>query len=316
MSQEPLSEIAITVLTPTFNRKGLLPRAHRSLEAQTFRRFEWVIVDDGSTDGTGEMADEWSAQSSFRIRYLWQENAGKHVALNRGIGLASGVLLVILDSDDRLAPHALEHIWRSWESIPEGERASFAGVAGHYADPSGQLVGTRFPKDVLDSDAVEIRAKHRVRGDKLEAYRTNVLRRYPFPEDLGRFVTEGLVWNRIARMYRLRFVNEVWGEVGYQPDGLTAKTVVLRAGAPRAARLYYREFTEMNGMGIGVVLRARQYANFARFSLHAGVPWKQQFREAKSKALWAVALPIGVAAFLRDLVHIAYTARPARGRNP
>lgn len=299
------SEPRITVFTPTFNRGRLLGRIHRCLQEQTAQGFEWLIVDDGSVDNTEDVVGQWMADANFPLRYVRQENSGKHVAINRGVSLAEGALFMVLDSDDRLLPAALERVWHWWTSIPEKERPTFAGVAGHYAYPLGKLVGTRFPTDVLDANAVELRTRYRVRGDKLQVYRTELLRQYPFPEDLGRFVTEGLVWNRIARTYKLRCVNEVWGEVGYQPDGLSSKSMLLRVQSPRAARLYYKEFTEMTGLGISPRLLGRQYANLIRFSLHARIPFTKQLREARSRGLWAMALPVGLWAFLRDRVCLA-----------
>jgi glycosyltransferase involved in cell wall biosynthesis len=295
-------EPRITVFTPTFNRGRFLTRVYRSLQEQTIRQFEWLIVDDGSQDNTEEIVGQWMADSQFPILYVRQPNSGKHVAINRGTHLAKGELFVILDSDDWLLPPALERILFWWESIPCTERSSFAGVAGLYADPSGAIIGSALPRKFLDSNAIEVRTRWKLRGDKLEVYRTDVLRMFPFPEDLGKFVPEGLVWNRIAAAgYKMRYVNEVWAVADYQPDGLSAKSVYLRAQSPRAARLYYKEFTELTNVYIPVLRRIREYANFTRFSLHAQISPAQQWKEVRSKALWLIALPIGLAAFLRDL---------------
>ncbi|HNR23890.1 MAG TPA: glycosyltransferase [Candidatus Bipolaricaulis anaerobius] len=299
------TETTVTVFTPTFNRGRLLRRVFVSLQNQTFQGFEWLIVDDGSTDGTEDIVRAMAAESPFPVRYHRQKNSGKHVAVNQGVRLAEGILFLILDSDDRLVPGALERIRYWWETIPIQERSSFAGVVGLYADRTGKLLGSGLPQNVLDTTTIELRTRYRVRGDTLHVYRTDVLRQYPFPENLGSFVTEALVWNRIARGYRVRCVNEVWGEVGYQPDGLSARSTLLRVKSPHAARLYYKEFTEIPDMGISVVRRVREYANFARFSLHAGVPWTQQLQEVQSRVLWALGAPIGSGVFLRDRLRLA-----------
>jgi len=304
-----VQNLFITVLTPTFNRVGLLPRVYQSLIAQTQKEFEWVIVDDGSTDGTKDLVREWVGRSPFPVRYLWQENSGKHVAVNRGVALAQGDLVLILDSDDWLVPNAIERVRYWWNTIPEAQRAEFAGVAGLCAFPSGHLVGTPFPKEILDSNPIEIRVRYKVRGDKCEVWRTDVLRSFPFPEDLGRFVTEGLVWNRIARRYKVRFVNEVWKITEYQHDGLSAKSLELRAGSPRAARVYYKEFAETSEVEIPILRRLREYANYTRFSCHACVSLGDQAREVRFKYLWGLASPLGVLLYLRDRVKLR-----ARGR--
>lgn len=302
----------ISVFTATFNRSRLLRRVFDSLQDQVFEGVEWIIVDDGSTDGTDDIVRAMAAESPFPIRYHWQKNRGKHAAVNRGVTLAEGTLFVILDSDDRLVPGALERIRCWWETIPNQDRPSFAGVVGLYADHTGRLLGSGLPRATLDTNTIELRTRYRVRGDMLHVYRTDVLRQYPFPEDLGTFVTEALVWNRIARCYKVRCVNEVWGEVEYLPDGLSARSIALRVASPRAARAYYKEFTEIPDMGISALHRIREYANFTRFSLHAKVPWKQQLREVQSKGLWALGAPIGAVVFLRDRFLLAGEARRRR----
>lgn len=301
--------LRVTVLTPTFNRAELLPRVYASLVGQTLHDFEWLVVDDGSQDGTRDRVGEWAGQSPFPVRYAWQENGGKHVAVNHGVRLARGRLILILDSDDWLVPGAVERVLFWWGTIPEAEQGRFAGVAGLCVSPSGEVIGTRFPKEVLDSDSVEIRVKYRVRGDKCEVWRRDTLAQFPFPENLGRFVTEALVWNRIARHYKLRFVNEAWMVKEYQVHGLTARSAELRAGSPEAARLYYRELAEMKGRRVPVLRRIREYANFTRFSLHGRISPTQQAREVRHKLLWIAAFPIGYLAHRRDLHHRKVTRR-------
>src|SRR5689334_13163243 len=101
-----MSSVAITVFTPTFDRRDLLARVHQSLRAQTFRDFEWLIVDDGSSDGTAAAAGAWEAASDFPIRYIRQPHAGKHRAYNLAIREARGRLFAVLDSDDTITPRA------------------------------------------------------------------------------------------------------------------------------------------------------------------------------------------------------------------
>src|SRR5438874_2378327 len=93
-----------TVLTPTYNRANTLPRVYDSLRAQSFRDFEWLVLDDGSSDGTKSLIEDWQATSDFPIRYIYQENQGKPAAFNRGVQEASGELLLTLDSDDACVP--------------------------------------------------------------------------------------------------------------------------------------------------------------------------------------------------------------------
>src|SRR5690554_1988606 len=105
---------AITVFTPTYNRAHTLPRLYQSLLDQIFRDFEWLIVDDGSTDGTKELVEGWIAEAAIQIRYIYQPNGGKHTAFNRGVREARSPLFASIDSDDMGLPHTLEAYFREW----------------------------------------------------------------------------------------------------------------------------------------------------------------------------------------------------------
>ena len=102
------NDYIFTVFTPTYNRAHTLSRVYKSLADQTFKNFEWLIVDDGSTDGTKVLIEKWTEEASFPIRYFYQENQGKHIAHNLGVKKARGELFLSLDSDDTCVPEALE----------------------------------------------------------------------------------------------------------------------------------------------------------------------------------------------------------------
>jgi glycosyltransferase involved in cell wall biosynthesis len=120
---------------------------YKSLLAQTVRDFEWVVVDDGSDDGTDMLVAAWERAGEMRIAYLRKENAGKHVAVNRGVEIARGEFTTIIDSDDWFVPHALETLLHSWGTIPLDKQDGFSGVVGLCAYEDGRIVGDVFPHD-------------------------------------------------------------------------------------------------------------------------------------------------------------------------
>lgn len=61
-----------TIFTPTYNRGYTIHKVYECLKRQTFKNFEWLVVDDGSTDNTKELVDAWQKESPFAIRYIWQ----------------------------------------------------------------------------------------------------------------------------------------------------------------------------------------------------------------------------------------------------
>jgi glycosyltransferase involved in cell wall biosynthesis len=198
--------VRFTVFTPTFNREATLHRVWDSLSAQTFRNFEWLVVDDGSADDTPKLVAGWSQGAAFPVRYFRQDNAGKHVAMNRGAREADGELFIIADSDDTFDPDSLEFLSATWDSISE-DREHFVGVTARCRTQFGAFVGSPLPQPVLDSDNLELDYKYGITGEKWGMVRTDILRRFPCDEspEMGAFP-----WARIAAAgFRTRYVDRV-----------------------------------------------------------------------------------------------------------
>lgn len=107
----------ITIFTPTYNRAYTLPKLFESLQAQTSNNFEWLIVDDGSSDDTRELVEHFITKADFKITYIYQENQGKHVAINTALDKASNLYFFTVDSDDYLINNALELIFKNWRPL-------------------------------------------------------------------------------------------------------------------------------------------------------------------------------------------------------
>ncbi len=219
---------AFTVFTATYNRAHTLHRVYDSLCAQTFRDFEWIVIDDGSSDNTAELVADWAKAAQFPIRYFRQDHSGKHVAHNLAVREAQGQFFLPLDSDDGCPPFALERMLHHWNTIPLAERACFSGVAGLCIDQNGQLIGDQYPSDPFDTTLRERKYLYRLRGEKWGSVLTEIVRRFPFPQIAGtQFVPEGTVWHEIAKTYKDRCVNEVF-RVYYVDDVQTGVTLTRR----------------------------------------------------------------------------------------
>lgn len=254
----------ITILTPTYNRASLLPRLFDSLLRQTSKDFEWIVVDDGSTDDTREVVANLKEKcgGAFPMGYVYKANGGKHMAINIGAERARGELLFIADSDDLLTDDALETVANSWHDISDDK--SFAGIAGlDIAMDTREVIGSGLPQEHIDCNAIDIRYRHHVTGDMKEVFRTEVLREFPFPEFAGeRFCPEQLVWFRMARRYRLRYINKPIYIADYQPDGITAGITRARMKSPSASMLTYAELAECP---VPFMARVKAAINFWRF---------------------------------------------------
>src|SRR5262249_40140637 len=154
-------------------------------------------VDDGSTDGTDALIADWAGRASFPIRYLRQENRGKHVAMNRGVAASSGEMIVVLDSDDACVPSALERFAFHWLSIPERRRREFYAIVCNCVDQEGRPVGDPFPAAVVEARGLDMRYLWNVRGEKWGTVRADLMREMPFPEKPERMrMPESIVWDR------------------------------------------------------------------------------------------------------------------------
>ncbi len=230
----------ITVFTPTYNRAYIIDKLYESLCSQTCPDFEWLIVDDGSTDDTEALIDSFIAERKINIRYVKQSNGGKHRAINRGVRLAKGELFFIVDSDDQLPCESIQFVLTYYLQIKN--ETSFAGVSGLKYLFSGERIGGEVSFSVVDCSFVEFRTVYKVKGDLAEVYRTDILRQYPFPEIEGEnFCPEAIVWYQIAQKYKLRFFNEKIYLCDYLPDGLTNKITKLRMKNPVSSVLTYAE---------------------------------------------------------------------------
>jgi len=216
----------ISVITPTYNRAYCLEELYKSLVDQTCTDFEWIIIDDGSTDNTELLVREWlHKEKRFIIKFEKKINGGKHRAINRAVELAAGNYIFIVDSDDVLTKDAIEKALLWIHEITEN--SSFAAVSGRRAKKNGSELGD-FPKkvDYIDAKNTDRIRKH-LTGDKAEIYKAEILKKYPFPEfENEKFLPESVVWDEIAHDgYQVRWYKDVIYLCEYQKDGLTVNVV-------------------------------------------------------------------------------------------
>lgn len=305
--RNPDARFHFTVLTPTYNRAHTLQRVFQSLIEQSYQSFEWVIVDDGSTDETAERVAQWQREATFPIFYHWQTNQHKKAAFNLGVQLAQGELILVLDSDDALLPDTLYEMIRVWWSLSDAERTSFVGVTGLCQYPDGSVVGDLFPHDGLDATALDLYFKYRVRGEKISCLARNVLINFPFPQHSG-FVPESIVWRAIARAgYKQRFVNKVFRIYYPGHDSLSVQ------GQKTSQHAFGMWLLAQDTMALcmpwfqydprSFFLSAVRYV---RFRLHMVMQQRQPPRHLspigwRAGLLIALMAPVGGLLFLRDL---------------
>jgi len=297
-----------TIFTPTRNRAHVLHRVYDSLVAQTFRDFEWLIVDNGSTDGTTQLVSGWQAAAAFPIRYVWQQNAGLHASWNRAAREAHGRFLLGVRSADTFVPTALGRFQEVWASIPDTTRDGYVGVSANCVDELGRFIGTPFPATVFDSDALEIRFRYKVRGEKWGFQRIELVRAHPLPEPenyLG-YVPEGLMWMAIARQYRTRYVNEVlrtyWQDQAESMSSPKRRSANAYGEMLDAESLLNHDLRWARHVPLVFLRRAFDYVRMAH---HAGRPVTAQLltlRPSFARILWLAVLVPGSIVYWLDML--------------
>lgn len=284
----------ITIFTPTYNRANLLPRIYNSLKLQTNKNFEWLVVDDGSTDNTECIFRNFMSEEKMPLRYYKKVNGGKNTAINMGVTFAKGEYILILDSDDRLTPDAIAFVSAELEKISRNDR--IAGVAGRRIYENGCIVGRPILQTIV-SNSLNIRYRHHITGDLVEIFKTNVLKEFPFPEhENEKFCPEVLVWNRIAQQYDLVFTNKGFYITEYLPGGITDNMFNTLKESPIATTTTY---AELSGYDIPLWFRIRACINYWRYSFYLSDKFVSKFSRV-NPLLSLIGLPTGALMFIRD----------------
>ena len=211
---------SITIFTPTFNRAHLLKKLYDSILLQKSNNFEWLIVDDGSTDDTETVVNKFIEEKKINIRYYKKTNGGKHSAINFGLQNTQNSLFFIIDSDDVLTENAVEIINNKWEEIKNKEK--ICGIIGLSGYQNGKIVGDYFLEDDWQVSFSDVYLKYNLKGDKSVAFKTEVLQQYPFPEKQRiRFVFEAVVWHEMSKKYNVLALNKIVQFVEYQKSGVS-----------------------------------------------------------------------------------------------
>lgn len=284
----------ITVFTPIYNRAYNIKNLYNSLLNQTFKDFEWIIVDDGSNDNANEQVEQLQKENKIAITYFWQTNKGKHFAINKGVSMAKGELFFILDSDDELPDFSLEKVVEKYKKVENNP--NIGGVAGRGMYKDGKIVGNDNFSEIT-TNSLLVRYEYKVTGDLSEVFKTEVMREFPFPEIVNeKFCPEALVWNRIAQKYKLLFFNIPIYTIEYMPDGLSAKIVKIRMTSPIASMLTY---SELESYSIPFLQKIKANMNFWRFSFNSNYDfWKRL--NMVSSFISIIGMPFGYVFYLKD----------------
>lgn len=243
--------VSVTIFTPTYNRAYIIENLYRSLQRQTNKDFEWLIVDDGSTDNTEAVIKRWQHEcTDFPIRYYKKENGGKCRAMNYGVDLAEGSLFFNVDSDDYLTDDAIEKVIKWEQSLPENGK--YCGIVGNLGTSINETPNTPFSGDYRDANLLERYPEYSdnpIDGERAPVFYTEIQKKYKYPEFEGeKFLTPAVTWNRMAYDgYIVRVFDDIIWVYEYQPDGLTMQGNMRFIKNPQGAGLWLKEKADFIG---------------------------------------------------------------------
>lgn len=279
----------LTIFTPAYNRAYTLHLGYEALLRQTCQDFEWLIIDDGSTDNTRELVAGWIKENKIPIRYHYQENQGMHGAHNTAYRLITTELNTCIDSDDYMPDDAVEKIVTFWKKHSSNE---VAGIIGLDADFQGNIIGTTFTEKQTTLGGFYAQGG---KGDKKMIYRTEIINQYPeYPLFKGeKYVSLGYKYELVDQDYSLLTMNEVLVKVEYRPDGSSMNMFRQYIKNPQGFT-----FIRKSSMQLAPTAKRRFMEAIHYVSSSLILKNKRFLQESPKKFLTLCAIPFGIALYL------------------
>jgi glycosyltransferase involved in cell wall biosynthesis len=303
---EEKKKYKLSVCTTTYNRGYIIDRAFKSLQNQTCHDFEWVVIDDGSTDNTETLFKNWcNEENKFSIVYKKMGRGGRIRALNYGVNIVKGEYLFLLDSDDYLLPNAIEKLQEWINKIDHLEDIAGVGLARCY--PNGEYI-KGIPPKIDDSigyvDARNIDRKYYdLDADMSEAYKVEILKKFPFQVwDNEMFAPEQLCFNEMALSgYKIRWYKDKLYVCNYLEDGLTSGNRSLLQKNPMGYAMMYNQMLNYEKGFISLFNCAYQHIALSLLGKNARYI-------LKSNRLWLtlLAVPLGLALSIRRKIQLRF----------
>lgn len=200
-----------TIITPVYNRRDTIQRTLVSVEKQTYKNIEYIIIDDGSTDNCDDIIEEYMKSSVFPVMYIKKENGGVHSARNVGFKFARGELLINIDSDDELLPKTCEVFLETWKAIPSDKKERIWQIKALCETQNGTLCSKKFPSFINELPVNQsIKYFSLAQGEQIGCRVTSILKENLFPEpDYVNFVNECVIWVPLEQQYMSWGLNKV-----------------------------------------------------------------------------------------------------------
>lgn len=301
---------SLTIFTPTYNRAHTLLRTYQSLCRQTCRAFEWLVIDDGSTDNTSALVHSWIAGNRIPIRYIYQPNGGLYTGYNTAYLNIDSELCICIDSDDFMPDDAVEKILRYWQ-----ERGSdqYAGLMGLDFQLDNTPIGGYFPQGLHEAWFMDLYTKKIHLGDTKPVLRTALMRQVApmigFPGEKNFNPVYMMI--QVCDQYPLLLLNENLCYVDYQSatDSMSAGIWQQYMNSPRSFQK--QRILELQLVHNTWLNRARVAVHYVASSIIArDLLWLQH---SPRKLLTFLAAPYGLLLYCLIRIQVGIKSRSSRG---
>lgn len=284
----------ISIVTPTYNRCNTLSKCYESLRNQSVLDFEWIIIDDGSTDNTREYISKIKEhEKNITICYVYKDNGGKHTALNTSHEYINTELVFVLDSDDILTSNCIEKILSDWEIYRHN--SDICGMCYLIGFDAKSVIGHPFPSSPCISNHIKMRINGNADGDKAEVVRADLFKEINYPVfDEEKFLGEGYLWLTLSKKYDTVYINEIIYIAEYLEGGLSKLGRKLRIHCPKGGMFNSSLFLDSS---FSTVVRIKKALLYNVYGFFAGLkPW--QYLPSRNKAPVIICIPLGYAIYV------------------
>ena len=262
----------LSVLTPTYNRADTLEKLYTSLVLNSYSNldFEWIIMDDGSTDKTSMLVNGFINQKIIDIKYFKQENKGKMSAMNELVKYATGDVMITCDSDDYFTPDAFDEIRRNMHLLEENDDTY--ALAFLIQDSKGNISGNKFEEDYHKGSMFDFYYREKKTGELTLLFKSSIRKEYVHKLENGeKFITEARLYHEIDEKYHVIGINKPIMVREYQDDGYSKNIRKVMKENPVGYYHFFKEILERDLSGVTFAKLMYTYKHYILFSILSGV---------------------------------------------
>ncbi|GHU81171.1 beta-glycosyltransferase [Clostridia bacterium] len=279
------------IITTTYNRAYCIGQVYRSLKEQSCKDFMWLVIDDGSTDNTKEVIDNFIAENEVEIEYIYQENLGMTGARNTAYDNIKTEINTIIDSDDWLAPNAVQKIIDFWN---KNKKENIAGIIALDAFSDGKIVGTTLPENLKETTVTEFFDEYKAKGDKKLIYRSDLSKKYPYPVFKGeKFFPASYKFRLIDLDYKMLLLNEVVCIVEYTDDSMSFNKIAQYRSCAKGFAFYRNEMIRISKNPRFILKQMLHYISESKFAGN-----KHYIKNSSKRFFAIICLPAGISLYI------------------